>query len=62
MEKVAQWTDREKELLCKIALENSQVYYILGDADVAGFYRKLLSGLRSPGEFAKKLRSAMEQK
>ena len=61
MEKVAQWTDREKELLCKIALENSQVYYILGDADVAGFYRKLLSGLRSPGEFAKKLRSAMEQ-
>lgn len=62
MEKVAQWTDREKELLCKIALENSQVYYILGDADVAGFYRKLLSGLRSPGESAKQLLAALDQK
>ena len=37
MKKIREWTSEEKEALCKIALANSQVLYILGDADVSAF-------------------------
>ena len=46
MRKVREWTSEEKKALCKIALANSQVLYILGDADVSVFYRRLLAGER----------------
>lgn len=38
------WTDANRESLFEIAVNNSQVRYILGDADVRSFYEKLLEG------------------
>ena len=46
MKKIREWTPEEKEALCKIALANSQVLYILGDTDVSAFYRRLLADER----------------
>lgn len=36
------WTKQQKQKLFKIALENSQVTYILNDGDVKRFYEKLI--------------------
>ena len=46
MKEIREWMPEEKEALCKIALANSQVLYILGDADVSAFYRRLLEDER----------------
>lgn len=42
LEKVRDWTKQQKQKLFKIALENSQVTYILNDGDVKRFYEKLI--------------------
>lgn len=38
------WTDGDRECLFEIAMNNSQVRYILTDPDVRSFYEKLLEG------------------
>jgi len=38
------WTDSDMETLFEIAMNNSQVRYILTDPDVRAFYEKLLEG------------------
>ena len=38
------WTDNDRECLFEIAMNNSQVRYILTDPDVRSFYEKLLEG------------------
>lgn len=38
------WTDNDRESLFEIAMNNSQVRYILTDPDVRAFYEKLLEG------------------
>lgn len=55
------WTSDEKELLFKIAVENSQVLYVLGDLDVKLFYKNLLRGIRRLTENAKRVKSEIEK-
>lgn len=37
------WSEDELETLMGIAIDNSQVFYILDDSDVKRFYKKLIS-------------------
>jgi hypothetical protein len=55
------WTSDEKELLFRIAIENSQVFYVLGDLDVACFYQKLLLNMRKITENANKVKDEIEK-
>lgn len=47
LQEVDNWTFEEKVVLFKIALENSQVCYILRDLDVSIFYKKLIYSLKT---------------
>ncbi len=55
------WTAEEKELLFKIAIENSQVYYVLGDIDVKEFYKSLLNDMKKFTENARKVKVSIEE-
>ena len=55
------WTSDEKELLFKIAVENIQVLYVLGNSDVKLFYQSLLRGIRRLTENAKRVKSEIEK-
>lgn len=55
------WTPDEKELLFKIAVENSQVFYVLGDLDVKLFYQNVLMGTQNYSENAKKVKVEIEK-
>ena len=44
------WTDEQKERLCEIAAENSQVFLILTDEDVRRFYKKIIKRFNSESE------------
>ena len=55
------WTLDEKELLFKIAVENSQVFYVLGDLDVKCFYQNLLRSVRRLTENAKRVKNKIEK-
>lgn len=58
---VGNWTLDEKELLFKIAVENSQVFYVLGDLDVTYFYQNLLRNMRKLTENAKRVKDEIEK-
>ena len=53
------WNGEERETLFNIAVENSQVFYILEDEDVKRFYKSLLKGSRSTSENAQKIREIL---
>lgn len=55
------WTLDEKELLFKIAVENSQVLYVLGDLDVKRFYQNLLRSIPRLTENAKRVKDEIEK-
>ena len=55
------WTSDEKELLFKIAVENSQIFYVLGDLDVKEFYKSLLVDMKKLTENAHKVKDAIEE-
>lgn len=55
------WTLDEKELLFKIAVENSQVLYVLGDLDVKRFYQNLLRSIPRLTENAKRVKEEIEK-
>lgn len=55
------WKLDEKELLFKIAVENSQVFYVLGDLDVKLFYQNLLRSIRKLTENAKRVKDEIEK-
>lgn len=55
------WTLDEKESLFRIALDNSQVMYVLGDLDVKLFYQNLLKDVRLPTENAKKVKDIISK-
>ena len=55
------WAAEEKELLFKIAIENSQVYYVLGDIDVKEFYKSLLNDMKKFTENARKVKVSIEE-
>ena len=46
MRQITVWTKDETESLFTIAVNNSQVFYILGDMDVKAFYQKLQGAVR----------------
>ena len=53
------WNGEEIETLFNIAVENSQVFYILEDEDVKRFYKSLLKSSRSSSENAQKIREIL---
>lgn len=54
------WPYEEKEILFQIALDNSQVFYILRDLDVETFYRKLLKRKKTLTLNAQKVKDSLE--
>ena len=54
------FTPQEKERLTKIGVQNSQVYYILGDTDVKEFYETVLTGMDNTPE-VQKIKAAMNE-
>lgn len=60
LQKIYDWSFEEKELLLQIALDNSQVRYILCDLDVKTFYNKLLIGMKTMTANAKKVKDILE--
>ncbi len=54
------WSSEEQELLFRIAATNSQVKYIITDADVKLFYTRILKKMKQLTEDAKKVKEMME--
>lgn len=44
------WTDEDAEQLCDIAVNNSQVLYILNDDDIRTFFRHVLKKSKQVSE------------
>lgn len=61
MRQITAWTKDERESLFTIAVNNSQVFYILGDLDVKVFYQKLLDSCKVPSENAQKVKERIEE-
>lgn len=61
MRKITVWTKDETENLFTIAVNNSQVFYILGDMDVKAFYQKLLNSCEVLPEDAQKVKERIEE-
>ena len=61
MRQITVWTKDETESLFTMAVNNSQVFYILGDMDVKAFYQKLLNGCKVPSENAEKIKARIEE-
>ena len=61
MRQITVWTKDETENLFTIAVNNSQVFYILGDMGVKAFYQKLLNGCKVPSENAEKVKARIEE-
>ena len=61
MRQITVWTKDETESLFTIAVNNSQVFYILGEMDVKAFYQKLLNGCKVPSENAEKVKARIEE-
>lgn len=53
------WSFEQKLKLMRIALENSQVRYILNDSDVFDFYEKICDGMNN--DDAKKIRTIIDE-
>lgn len=49
------WSDEQKEQLCKIAIENSQIFCILQDGDIKKFFKKLLRNNSIKSEYISKI-------
>lgn len=47
------WSDEQKDQLCKIAIENSQIFCILQDDDIKRFFNKLLRKKTKESEYMK---------
>jgi len=60
LKEISGWSDDEKNMLFDIATSNCQVKYILGDADVKFFYKKLISSLKSLTPKAQQIKELMQ--
>ena len=60
LQEVERWTTEERETLFSIAVNNSQVRYILGDLDVKSFYSKLLRETKKLSNNAKIVKETIE--
>ena len=54
------WSQEEIELLCKIAVTNSQVKYIINDTDVKLFYSRVLKNSKRPTENMQKVKEMLK--
>lgn len=55
MDKIENWTFDEIEKLCGIALVNSQISYVLRDADVSKFFKRIINSVEMPMESTKRV-------
>ncbi|MBP3836428.1 MAG: hypothetical protein J6E31_04990, partial [Pyramidobacter sp.] len=55
------WSTQQIDDLCKAAIDNSQVLWILGDDDVLSFYKKLLSSTTAKSECIDELKSRISE-
>mgnify|MGYP000421573980 FL=1 len=60
LQEIDDWSYEEKEILFQIALDNSQVRYILRDLDVEAFYRKLLKSMKTMTSNAQEVKDILE--
>ena len=60
VQEIDDWSYEEKEILFQIALDNSQVRYILRDLDVEAFYRKLLKSMKTMTSNAQEVKDILE--
>ena len=60
LQEINDWSYEEKEILFQIALDNSQVRYILRDLDVETFYRKLLKSIKTMTSNAQEVKDILE--
>lgn len=60
LQEIDNWSYEEKEILFQIALNNSQVHYILRDLDVETFYKKLLKSMKTMTSNAQKIKDILE--
>lgn len=59
LQEVDDWSYEEKEILFQIALDNSQVRYILRDLDVEAFYKKLLKSTKTMTSNAQEIKDIL---
>ena len=60
LQEIDDWSFDEKEILFQIALNNSQVRYVLRDLDVTIFYKKLLKSARAVTQNARNVAAILE--
>lgn len=60
LQEINDWSYEEKEILFQIALDNSQVRYILRDLDVETFYKKLLKSMKTMTSNAQAVKDILE--
>ena len=60
LQEINDWSYEEKEILFQIALNNSQVHYILRDLDVETFYKKLLKSMKTMTSNAQEIKDILE--
>lgn len=58
---ITNWDSKERETLFTIAVNNSQVFYILGDSDVCAFYQGLLSQCKTLSNDAQTVSDMLEE-
>lgn len=61
MSKIKDWSELEKEEIFIIGLKNTQVRYILTDADISLFYKNLLNSLKQSTINSKKIAELLEE-
>ena len=61
LSKCSDWTSDEKDILFEIAVNNSQVFYILRDSDVKRFYKGLLGGSKDLSDNAQRIKDEIER-
>lgn len=60
LQEINDWSYEEKEIFFQIALDNSQVRYILRDLDVETFYKKLLKSMKTMTSNAQAVKDILE--
>ena len=60
LREIDDWSFEEKEILFQIALDNSQVRYILHDFDVETFYKKMLKSMKTITSNAQEIKDILE--
>lgn len=58
--KLSNWSENDKQALFEIALNNKQVFCILGDQDIKTFYRGLLRGMAKYSKEASEIKEVVE--